>query len=145
MKKIFLPFLLFPLSVFAAAKNVIDAPVHAVVDYVFDGDTFSAAVLMPDDIEIDVRVRIMQIDTPEMAGECDAEIAAAGRARTHLAEILPAGSRVTLRGVRDDKYLGRIDAYVTTAAGADVGEMMIRAGHARRYDGGRRQPWCENQ
>ena len=42
--------------------------VPAVVDYVLDGDTFAAGVKIDDDITITVRVRVINIDTPELSG-----------------------------------------------------------------------------
>lgn len=117
--------------------------VDAVVDYIIDGDTFSAKVLLKDDIEISVRVRFMNIDAPELAGECDSEIIAAERSRERLGELIPVGSRVVLTEVKDDKYLGRIDAFVLDGSGRDVGKIMMKEGHARKYGGGKREGWCE--
>lgn len=113
------------------------------VDYIFDGDTFAAYVKLEDDIEISVRVRIMNIDTPEIHGQCDYEITQALRAKERLSELAPVGSVVELSGIKDDKYLGRIDAYVTLPDGRDVGRVLIKEGLGRPYAGGRRMPWCE--
>ncbi len=112
------------------------------VGHVIDGDTFSAVVMLDGDIEISVRVRILGIDTPEIHGKCAAETNAAARARDKLAELIPVGTVVELTNIKDDKYLGRIDATVTDARGTDVGRAMIRAGLARAYNGGRRAGWC---
>lgn len=137
-----------PLSADAAkkklSKNTIGGPIEAIVDYVYDGDTFSAYVALENGVKISVRVRIMQIDAPEMNGRCDREIEMARGAKMRLGNLLPQGKRVMLYDVRDDKYLGRIDAYVRDNDGRDIGDIMLREGHARKYSGGRRQPWCEN-
>jgi endonuclease YncB( thermonuclease family) len=127
------------------SKNTIHEPIPAVVTYIIDGDTFSAKVLLKQDIEITVRVRIMQIDAPEIHGECESEIKAAFAAKDRLEELVPIDSRIVLTGVKDDKYLGRIDAYVADAAGRDVGEIMVREHHARRYGGGKRTGWCDGK
>ena len=139
---------LFTVHCFAAAKAKKKTPVpaptaFAIVGYIVDGDTFSAKVLLKDDIEISVRVRFLDIDAPELAGECDSEIIAANASRDRLAELIPVGSMVTLSRIKDDKYLGRIDAAVTNDKGMDVGPIMISEGHARPYSGGKRNPWCE--
>ncbi len=118
--------------------------VPATVDYIFDGDTFAAMVHIDTDIEISVRVRLINVDTPEMNGQCEHEIVMARRARDRLAELIPVGSRVELQNIKDDKYLGRIDANVLDAAGRDVGKILVSDGLARPYSGGRRAPWCEN-
>ena len=125
-------------TVFGAARAV-----PATVDYIFDGDTFAAYVNLDDDIRISVRVRVANIDTPEINGRCPAEISAANRARDRLAELLPVGSRVELTNIKDDKYLGRIDANVILSDGRDAGQIMIDEKHARAYSGGRRESWCD--
>lgn len=115
----------------------------AVVDYIFDGDTFAAYVQLQDDVRISVRVRLMNVDTPELHGECEYEITRANMARERLAELIPVGSVVELSKIKDDKYLGRIDAYVKTPDGRDVGEILISEKLGRPYKGGRRAGWCE--
>lgn len=119
------------------------AAVPATVDYVLDGDTFAARVLLDEDITITVRVRLADVDTPEINGKCEREIEMALRARDRLAELLPVGSTVDLRDVADDKYLGRIDARVFTSDGRDVTRILINEKLGRPYDGGRRDSWCD--
>lgn len=115
----------------------------ATVDYIVDGDTFAATVHVADGIDVPARVRLMNVDTPEMKGECAHEIKMANRARDALGQMVPVGTRVELRDIKDDKYLGRIDAYVSGADGVDVGRKLIKAGLGRSYSGGKRQPWCQ--
>ena len=117
--------------------------VPAVVDYVLDGDTFAARVALADDIKITVRVRLADVDTPELNGKCADEIAMAVQARDRLSQLLRVGDIVDLRDVRDDKYLGRIDARVFTADGRDVSKILIDEKLGRPYDGGRRLPLCK--
>ena len=114
----------------------------ATVGYIVDGDTFAAAVLLNDGIKITVRVRLRNVDTPEMNGMCNAEIAAAHRARDRLAELIPVGTIVDLQNIKDDKYLGRIDANVIMPDGRDVGDVLIQEKLGRPYAGGRRDAWC---
>ena len=117
--------------------------VPAMVDYIIDGDTFAARVSLDDDIKITVRVRIANVDTPELHGNCDYEIRMANIARDRLAQLIPIGSIVELTGIRDDKYLGRIDANVFDVAGNDVGKILIKEKLGRAYNGGRRVGWCK--
>lgn len=119
--------------------------VPAVVKYVVDGDTFSAGVKLQDDTVVSVRVRIRNVDTPEMHGECVDEIVAANVARNRLAELLPVDSVVELQNIKDDKYLGRIDANVIDAQGRDVGKILIRENLGRKYSGGKRAGWCKQK
>ena len=117
--------------------------VPAMVDYIIDGDTFAARVILDDDIKITVRVRIANVDTPELHGNCDYEIRMANIARDRLAQLIPIGSTVELTDIRDDKYLGRIDANVFDVAGNDVGKILIKEKLGRAYNGGRRTGWCK--
>ena len=115
----------------------------ATVGYVIDGDTFAATVNLEDGIKISVRVRILDIDTPELSSDCPAEVVIAERARDRLRELLPDGVVVDLRDIKDDKYLGRIDARVFMGDGRNVSDIMLQENLARRYNGGKRTPWCK--
>lgn len=130
------------LSIFATRHA---AATPAVVEYIFDGDTFAGVVMLEDDISVDVRVRLINVDTPEIHGECDYEIKLADRARNRLAQLLPVGSTVELTEIKDDKYLGRIDARVWTSDGRDVGKILIDEKLGRLYSGGRRAGWCDGE
>ncbi len=117
--------------------------VPAVVKYIVDGDTFSAGVKLEDETMVSVRVRIRNVDTPELHGECVDEIVAANVAKNRLAEMLPVGTVVELGNIKDDKYLGRIDATVRDSRGRDVGRVLIREKLGRAYSGGKRKSWCK--
>jgi len=117
--------------------------VTATVGYVFDGDTFAAKVNLEDDIKISVRVRIRDIDAPEISGQCDDEIKNALKAKNRLKELLPIGSVIELSEIKDDKYLGRIDARVKTSNGIDISSVMIKEKLVRKYNGGHRMGWCK--
>lgn len=115
-----------------------------VVDYVIDGDTFIGTVMLKDGIEIDsVSVRLRNVDTPEIHGECDEEIKMAIRAKERLEELIPVGSVIEIKNIKDDKYAGRIDANVFDSSGRDVGLLLVREKLGRHYSGGKRQSWCK--
>jgi endonuclease YncB( thermonuclease family) len=132
-KLLLLYFYLFSVSAYA---------VPAVVDYIVDGDTFAGVVKLQGETDITVRVRIRNIDTPEIKGQCESEVRAAYRAKDRLGQLLPVGAVVDLQNIKDDKYLGRIDANVFYD-GRDVGDVLVREQLARSYDGGRRGSWCD--
>lgn len=117
--------------------------IPAVVDYVLDGDTFAARVIVENNIRISARVRLADVDTPEIHGQCDDEIKMALRARDRIADLLPGGSVVDLKNITDDKYLGRIDADVYLSDGRSLSKILLDENLGRPYDGGRRAPWCE--
>lgn len=114
-----------------------------VVDYIIDGDTFAGRVALADDTKITVRVRLINVDTPEIHGECESEIRAAFVAKARLAELLPVGTTAELQEIKDDKYLGRIDARVLDASGRDVGKILVNEKLGRPYSGGHRDGWCK--
>lgn len=124
---------------FAGTANAVPAR----VGYIVDGDTFAGIVKLQDDIEISVRVRLRNVDTPELHGECINEIIMANIARNRLSELIPVGSMVELQNIKDDKYLGRIDANVIMSDGRDVGDVLVAEKFGRSYSGGRRSGWCE--
>jgi endonuclease YncB( thermonuclease family) len=81
------------------------------------------------------------VDAPEMRARCADEHAKAIAARDALIRILGEGS-VGIARVTQDKYGGRIDADVSTAATGDVAAALLATGLARAYSGRRRASWC---
>lgn len=117
----------------------------AVVQYIIDGDTFVADIVLPDKIEvISINVRLINVDTPEIHGQCASEIKRAEYAKQRLAELIPVGTTVELKNIKNDKYDGRIDANVYDGANRDIGQILIKEKIGRPYNGGRRQSWCKN-
>ncbi len=122
--------------------NAFSTPVQ--VKRIVDGDTFIANVLLADGIEImSVSVRLRNVDTPELHGECDYEITRAEYAKQRLAELIPTGSVIEIKNIKNDKYPGRIDANVYDSANRDVGSVLIHEQVGRPYSGGKRESWCK--
>jgi len=110
---------------------------------IYDGDTFyiRMAGLPPELSRIGVRVR--GIDTPEMRGKCESEKRNAAAAKAFTTRVLKAaGNKVTLTGLKWDKYGGRVDADVLVG-GQKLADMMITRGYARPYGGEKRTGWCQ--
>jgi endonuclease YncB( thermonuclease family) len=135
-----------------AAQAAPAAPLASgIVASVYDGDTLT--------LRSGQRVRLLQVDTPELgSGECYSRAA-----RTALLSLMPIGSRVTLetdaRLDRVDRY-GRLLRYVHTGSlnvnlqlvergaaapyfyGADRGKYAVRLmSNARRAKAARRGLW----
>ncbi|MDX8387245.1 MAG: thermonuclease family protein, partial [Ghiorsea sp.] len=113
---------------------------QADVKSVYDGDTFKADIKVFPSLTQKMSVRILGIDTPEIKGKCEQEKEKAIQARDALVGFL--GDKATLSKVQLGKFAGRVLAKVSVD-GEDVAAYMLRAGHAIRYDGGKRQGWCE--
>jgi micrococcal nuclease len=96
---------------------------RAIVVSVHDGDTVTLAG--------GARVRLLQIDTPELgSGECYSRAA-----RTALIQLVPLGSAVTLQA---DPALDRVDRYgrllrYVWRAGTNVNLRLVREGAAAPY------------
>jgi endonuclease YncB( thermonuclease family) len=126
----------------AGMRDVLAGPVAAEVVEVVDGDTIAVRARIWLGQELDTRVRLAGIDTPELHGKCARERRLAAAARDFLKARL-AVRPVTLSDVQLGKYAGRVVARVTTADGEDVAAALIAAGLARAYDGGARSGWCD--
>lgn len=99
---------------------------------VVDGDTFHFDGM---------KIRIADIDTPELKGRCDWEIDKAEQARDRLAELLSEGPfEVMPIGDRDEDQYGR-KLRVVTRGGSSLGDRLVSEGLARTWSG-RREPWC---
>ena len=125
----------------SAAADELPGPVPAEVLRVIDGDTLvvRARIWLGQDVR--TRVRIAGIDAPELSGRCPGERALAVRARARVEDLLAAGE-VRLFDVRHGKYGGRVIARVRLDDGRDLGVVLMAAGLARAYAGGRRTTWC---
>lgn len=99
---------------------------------VIDGDTFWTG---------GVKVRIADIDTPELSALCPREAALAERARVRLTGLLAAGPfDLETVGSRDEDRYGR-KLRVVTREGRSLGDQLVAEGLARTWVG-RREPWC---
>ncbi len=101
---------------------------------VVDGDTFDQG---------DVRIRIADIDTPEIfSPQCAAEEALGQRARVRLEALLAAGpySLAPNPDSRDEDRYGR-KLRIVTRDGNSLGQMLVAEGVGRRWTG-RRLGWC---
>lgn len=113
----------------AVAVGADNAWVGAVTG-IHDGDTVHVGVVDPLlSIPVVLAVRILGVNARELSEPGGIE------ARAALTAELPVGTVVTLRGVRSDKYAGRIVSAVITAAGVDVGGWLVANGWAAPWNG----------
>jgi micrococcal nuclease len=98
---------------------------------VIDGDTF---------VHAGERIRIADIDTPELQARCPAEARLAAAARDRLGGLLAAGVFELRRLGRDRDRYGRL-LRVVKRDGRSIGDALVAEGLARTWSG-RREPWC---
>jgi micrococcal nuclease len=85
-------------------------------------------------------IRINGIDTPELRGKCDKEKQLARLANQFTVEHLRAAKSITLKNIKRGKYFRLIaDVYID---GANLGEQLIKQGHAVKYQGKTKSTWC---
>lgn len=128
------------MAVPAMAARDYPGPVPADVVSVYDGDSFTALAHPWPGLDVTVRIRVKGVDTPEIRGKCESEKEAARAARNRVRELVKGG--VLLARISDDKY-SRKAARVFLPDGRDLAEILVTEGYGRRYDGGRREGWCD--
>lgn len=103
---------------------------------VWDGDSF----ILRDERGGREKIRIENIDAPEIDGRCASERAAAVKAKNELARLL-AGQRIKVARSKLDRY-GRQLARVVSDEG-DVGERLVEQVLARPWNSWRAS-WCRS-
>ncbi len=122
-----------PVPAIAGAPPVADAtwePGSGTVR-VIDGDTFDYA---------GERIRIADIDTPELRSRCEEESQLARAATDRLKALRAAGPFELKRLGRDEDRYGR-KLRIVTRGGRSLGDVLVAEGLARTWTG-RREPWC---
>lgn len=100
---------------------------------IVDGDTFVLA---------GERIRIADIDTPEVHGRCPYETALAARATARMRQLLAQGDfelHPPPSGRDEDRYGRKLR--IVTRAGRSLGDVLVAEGLARTWSG-RREGWC---
>lgn len=117
-----------------AENGAADTPVRVIASVrVIDGDTFDYGGM---------RIRIADIDTPEVNGRCAHETNLASRATQRMNALLAAGpfDLHPLPSGRDEDRYGR-KLRIVTRGGRSLGNVLVAEGLARTWTG-RREPWC---
>jgi len=129
-----LPFLLLHSPTFAKSFGDYN---NAIYIRNYDGDTitFNLPSLHPI-VGEKISIRVNGIDTPEIRGKCEKEKYDAKQAQEMVADILKDAERINLKNMKRGKYF-RIaaDVYVD---GENLADILIDAGMAIRYEGGKK-------
>ena len=125
--------MLLGLLAYQATGNVSEASVVSASVRVIDGDTFDYGGM---------RVRVADIDTPEVHGRCPFETELAARATRRMRALLADGpfELHPLASGRDEDRYGR-KLRIVTRGGRSLGDQLVAEGLARTWTG-RREPWC---
>lgn len=119
----------------------LDGPIPAIVTRIIDGDTVEVRAQIWLEQEIIVKVRLAGIDAPEMKAACDEARQAALEARALVMREID-GARVLLTEIHGGKYFGRVIGRIITPKGEDLSALLLAAGLATPYSGGRRRAMC---
>ena len=139
MRIIILIFSLLSFSIHA--KDYGDVSVSEVTS-IYDADTFTVNIEgYPPIVGERIPVRLLGVDTPEIKGKCESEKVKARQAKQFTVQAIRSAKIIELRNIQRGKYF-RILAIVYVD-GKNLADGLIKAGHARVYDGGKRLGWCE--
>jgi endonuclease YncB( thermonuclease family) len=141
MKKIILILLVLIVGVSVeAGQQTYQNVVVDQVTSIYDGDTFRCNINgWPPIIGHRIGIRINGIDTPEMRDKRPAIRELARQAKMFAVEKLRTAKQIELRNIKRGKYFRIVaDVYVD---GKLLAGMLIKAGLAKPYDGGKKPKW----
>jgi micrococcal nuclease len=111
--------------------SVPDDAEPAVVDRVVDGDTIRILDPAGRGADGSVRVRLLQVDAPELDHPQRGRECGVGTATAMVEDLLPPGSTVWLAADREDRdRFDRLLRYAWSEAGVDVQAALVDAGFA---------------
>tara|TARA_R100000781_G_scaffold110823_1_gene76545 strand:+ start:183 stop:560 length:378 start_codon:yes stop_codon:yes gene_type:complete len=108
---------------------------------VIDGDTVVCDVNLGFNVILaNQKVRFKGINTPESRTRNLAEKKLGLQAKARVKELVKKEFRMETHKDKKGKF-GRILGIPLTEEGVSVCDILIKEGHARLYDGGKREPW----
>ena len=113
------------------------------VTRVVDGDTIDVNIDLGFQIWHKARVRMLGIDTPESRTRRKAEKVLGLAAKARLKELLK-GQKVSIQCTKEKGKFGRVLADVVVND-KSINQQLIEEGHAREYNGGKKEPWIINE
>ena len=136
--------LLLALPGHARQADHLAGPVMARLVEVMDGDTIRVKAKIWLGQELNIDVRLVDIDTPEIGrAACKTEKQRGIEAKIYLARLI-GDSPLALRDIRHDKYAGRGLAHVLTRDWLDLSDHLLKQKIARPYKRGGHD-WCSGQ
>ena len=128
------------ISFSVAAKSYGTVSVERVTS-IYDADTFRVDIAgYPAIIGERMPIRVLGVDAPELRGKCQLEKDKAIAAKQFTVAALRSAQTIELHNMQRGKYFRILaDVYVD---GSSLADLLISAGHARVYGGGKRGGWC---
>ena len=111
---------------------------------VIDGDTIDVRADLGFDVSLKLRLRFAGINTPEKRTRNKSEKVLGMAATARLKDILESADTIEFTSHQGKGKFGRVLAtpyVIVDGERTDVCELLIHEGHARKYDGGKREPW----
>jgi endonuclease YncB( thermonuclease family) len=108
------------------------------VQDVIDGDTFHITFLLHSN-PITMKLRLQDVDTPEIHGKTELEKEAALKIKNDLDKRIK-GKFVVCKLQKWDKYGGRIVGTLTYKK-IDLSNYLLSKKYAKKYEGGRKEEW----
>lgn len=107
---------------------------------VVDGDTVDLRIDLGFKVFTEQRFRLLGINAPETHSKDPSEKAMGKAAMDYLKSLLAGEGQLKVVTSLDkqEKY-GRFLAVITNGSGEIVNDEMVKAGHAKPYDGGKRE------
>ena len=106
-------------------REILSGPIEARVERVIDGDTLIVRAKIWLDQELTVRVRLAEIDTPELNARDQNVRRAAWNAYKALFRMTH-DRKIILRNLRYGKYAGRVIAETFLADGTNISNELLR-------------------
>ena len=142
MTKAFRPILALLTGFFLAGIATADSlkgPINAEVIRVIDGDTIEVNAHIWVGQYIRTKVRLLDIDTPEIRRpKCEAERTVGQEAKAMTERLV--GKEVKLYNVKMGSFGGRVLAHLETQTGEDLGAALMAQSLAVAYKADK--PWC---
>ncbi len=118
-----------------ALAGDLPGPVRGQVVRVIDGDSLEVTVMIWLDMWLTTKVRLADIDTPEIWRPACAKERIVGEQAKAFTERFIGFGQVQLFDIHYGKYAGRVVARVENAKGQDLSQALLAAGFGER-------DWC---
>jgi endonuclease YncB( thermonuclease family) len=108
------------------------------VDRIVDGDTYYFTVDLGFFVQLRVKIRLLDVDTPESyRPSCDAELEHAREAKAFVEDVFNRAAKLVVRTQVDPKqtfgrWLADISVYSSNGAYSDLAILLREAGYEKR-------------